>query len=281
MRRSRFMPIDLVVFDMAGTTVYDGDAVHNCLATAVAHAGASATRNQINAVMGMPKPEAITALLSAFRAVPPREDEVAAVYANFERLMLSHYRHDVRVRETDRASDVFSALRARGIKIALDTGFNRVIADAIVERLGWSSLVDATVTSDEVEHGRPKPDMIWRAMELTGVPDPARVAKVGDTPSDLHEGDAAGCSLVVGVTSGSHTEDELARHPHTHLIDSLVDLLGIIEDVDGSCERAPGDTSVPLLFTPGPLTTSYGVKISMQRDVGSRDVEFIETVDRI
>ena len=141
------MPIDLVVFDMAGTTVYDGDAVHNCLATAVAHAGASATRNQINAVMGMPKPEAIATLLSAFRAVPPREDEVAAVYANFERLMLSHYRHDVRVRETDRASDVFSALRARGIKIALDTGFNRVIADAIVERLGWSSLVDATVTS--------------------------------------------------------------------------------------------------------------------------------------
>jgi 2-aminoethylphosphonate-pyruvate transaminase len=275
------MPISLVVFDMAGTTVYDGDAVHNCLASAVAHAGASATRNQINAVMGMPKPVAIASLLSSFRSARPSDAEVARVYENFEQLMLNHYRNDARVRETDRASDVFGALRARGIKVALDTGFNRVIADAIVERLGWASLVDAVVTSDEVEHGRPHPDLIWRAMELTGVADPSRVAKVGDTPADLREGDAAGCTLVVGVTSGSHTEDELARHPHTHLIDSLVELLGIVEDVDRGCERAPGDTSVPLLFTPGPLTTSYAVKVSMQRDVGSRDVEFIETVDRV
>src|SRR5262245_38645914 len=167
------MAIDLVVFDMAGTTVYDGDAVHNCLATAVTHAGVSATRNQINAVMGMPKPVAIATLMSSFRAAPPAADEVAAVYENFERLMLNHYRHDNRVRETDRASDVFGALRARGVKVALDTGFNRVIADAILERLGWTTLVDATVTSDEVEHGRPKPDMIWRAMELTGVAEPS------------------------------------------------------------------------------------------------------------
>src|SRR6185503_18902893 len=99
------MTIDLVVFDMAGTTVYDGDAVHNCLATAVAHAGAQATRNQINAVMGMPKPVAIASLLSSFRAAPPSKDEVAVVHTNFERLMLNHYRHDARVRETDRASE--------------------------------------------------------------------------------------------------------------------------------------------------------------------------------
>jgi 2-aminoethylphosphonate-pyruvate transaminase len=32
----------------------------------------------------------------------------------------------------------------------------------------------------------------------------------------------------------------------------------------------------PLLFTPGPLTTSTTVKAAMQRDIGSRDVEFIE-----
>ena len=35
------------------------------------------------------------------------------------------------------------------------------------------------------------------------------------------------------------------------------------------------------LFTPGPLTTSPTVKQAMLRDLGSRDVEFIETVRRI
>src|SRR5262249_56551983 len=131
------------------------------------------------------------------------------------------------------------------------------------------------------EPGPPQPDRLSGGGARPGGRNPPRAEKGGDPPADLEEGDAAGCTLVVGVTSGQHTEDELARHPHTHLIDSLVDLLAIIEDVDGSCERAPGDASVPLLFTPGPLTTSYAVKVAMQRDVGSRDVEFIETVDRV
>lgn len=37
----------------------------------------------------------------------------------------------------------------------------------------------------------------------------------------------------------------------------------------------------PLLFTPGPLTTSASVKAAMQHDLGSRSPEFIELVARI
>jgi 2-aminoethylphosphonate-pyruvate transaminase len=40
-------------------------------------------------------------------------------------------------------------------------------------------------------------------------------------------------------------------------------------------------TTDPLLFTPGPLTTSRTVKAAMQRDVGSRDSEFIAVVAEI
>ena len=36
-----------------------------------------------------------------------------------------------------------------------------------------------------------------------------------------------------------------------------------------------------MLFTPGPLTTSQSVKLAMLRDLGSRDVIFIETVHHI
>ena len=35
------------------------------------------------------------------------------------------------------------------------------------------------------------------------------------------------------------------------------------------------------LFTPGPLTTSPGVKNAMLRDMGSRDAEFIATIQSI
>ena len=41
------------------------------------------------------------------------------------------------------------------------------------------------------------------------------------------------------------------------------------------------DIQEPLLFTPGPITTSSTVKGEMLRDVGSRDREFIEMVGDI
>jgi phosphoglycolate phosphatase-like HAD superfamily hydrolase len=47
---------------------------------------------------------------------------------------------------------------------------------------------------------------------------------VGDTASDLLAGSRSGASLVIGVLSGAHARAELARAPHTHLIESVADL---------------------------------------------------------
>jgi phosphonatase-like hydrolase len=218
--------IQLVVFDMAGTTVYDGDAVSLCLRAALTEHGVSATRDEVNAVMGLPKPVAIARLLAASSSGDVAAAEVKLVHEEFRRRMIAHYRGDPSVVPCDGAVETFDWLKRHDVKVALDTGFDRTIASAILERLGWadSPLIDATVTSDEVARGRPAPDMIERAMRLCGVVDHAAVGKVGDTPADLRQGTAAGCGLVVGVTSGSHSRAQLAAAPHTHLIDRLAEL---------------------------------------------------------
>jgi phosphonatase-like hydrolase len=221
---------ELVVFDIAGTTVFDGDAVGNCLRDALADvAGVSFSRDEVNAIMGIPKRVAIVQLLQT-RGRRSADGEVDAVYRGFESKMLDHYRTSPEIREVDGAAAVFSELRELGLKLVLDTGFARAVTDAVLARLGWDvpGTVDATVTADDVANGRPAPDMIYRAMQLTGVRDAGRVVKVGDTPSDLHEGTSAGCGMVVGVTSGSHTAGELRPHPHTLLIDSVRDLPGVL-----------------------------------------------------
>jgi phosphonatase-like hydrolase len=121
-------------------------------------------------------------------------------------------------------------LKAAGIKVFVDTGFDRPIVDALLQRMAWekNKLIDGSVTSDEVAHGRPHPDLIFRAMELAGVSDVKRVAKVGDTVSDLGEGTAAGCGWVIGITSGAFTKEQLSAVPHTHLINRIPDVLEII-----------------------------------------------------
>ena len=102
-------------------------------------------------------------------------------------------------------------------------------------------MIDADVASDEVPRGRPHPDMIRLLMSRLGIKDPSRVAKVGDTRADLEEGANAGCGLVIGVTSGTFTREELRTYPHTHILDSVAEVPTLVfssQTGDGSaCSR--------------------------------------------
>lgn len=219
--------IKLIVFDMAGTTVHDEDFVHQALASALEAAGFETTRDAINAVMGYPKPFAIEAILRD-KKVPAenRQAQTELIHSDFVDRMNQFYKTHPSVREIEGASEAFRQLKAAGILVGLDTGFGRSTADTIIARLGWvqQGLIDASVTSDEVDHGRPYPDMIQRLMKQTGVESMSEVAKVGDTPSDLMEGDRAGCRFNIGVTYGSHTLAELQEYPSTHLVDNILDI---------------------------------------------------------
>lgn len=225
------MSIKLVIFDMAGTTVRDDDAVNACLRAALApHADVS--RDEVNSVMGLPKPMAIRLILQQKLLGKQAVSDalVNAVHADFLSRMIGHYEQAPGIEPMPYAVDTFCQLKEAGLHIALDTGFSRPIVNAILKRLGWDEggLLDATVASDEVQRGRPHADLALKAMELIGIREPKRVAKVGDTPSDLQEGMAAGCGLIIGVTNGTHTRQQLVPYPHTHLLDSLRELPAVV-----------------------------------------------------
>ena len=224
--------IALVVFDIAGTTVNDDDSVNRCLRGALLAAGLEVTAAQVNAVMGLKKPEAIAILIDQSPLRDELQERVDPIHRDFVARSIEFYTGDPSVHEVPGASRVFESLKRSGILVALDTGFNRTITQVILDRLDWSHnrLIDATICSDEVRRGRPHPDMIETLMLRLEVADPKRVAKVGDTPADLQEGHRAGCGLVVGVTAGTHTRLELEPYPHHHLIKTIADfpeLLGL------------------------------------------------------
>jgi len=225
--------VSLVVFDMAGTTVHDDDAVNRLLRQSLARFGIQADRDEVNRVMGLPKPVAIQQLLDRPSSLS-RPELVEVIHSDFVARSIAFYHDDPGVREAEGASAVFESLAGMGVAVALDTGFSRVIGQVILDRLGWSrgSLVRAMVCSDEVARGRPFPDMIEHLMHRLGVADPRRVAKVGDTPSDLEEGTRAGCGLVVGVAGPTHSRDELRRFPHTHLVEMLGELPGLLASLE-------------------------------------------------
>jgi phosphonatase-like hydrolase len=224
---------ELIMFDLAGTTVKDNHDVHRALQHALAKFGVLISLAEANAVMGIPKPVAIRTLLNTCDTAhgPITEDLVQEIHHTFVEEMIHFYQEDPSVAEKDGVSDTFRKLKERKLKVAIDTGFDRQITDSILQRLGWlqKNLIDASVTSDEVPRGRPYPDLIFKAMELTHVTDSKSVAKVGDTTSDLLEGNSAGCGWVIGVTTGAYTRSELQKEKHTHLIENVHEVLGIFD----------------------------------------------------
>jgi phosphonatase-like hydrolase len=225
------MSVQLVVFDLAGTTVKENFDVQRILKNAFGKARLEITIEQANKVMGIPKPVAIRQLLEQVKHDSINDEIIRTIHADFVTDMIRFYEHDQSVQENVGVTETFKKLKQQGVKVVVDTGFDRPIVDALLNRMGWSAngLIDGSVTSDEVAHGRPYPDLIYRAMEITGVLDVKTVAKVGDTISDLQEGQAAGCGWVIGIASGAFSKSQLALVSHTHLIDQIPEILPILD----------------------------------------------------
>jgi phosphonatase-like hydrolase len=219
----------LAALDMAGTTIDEGGLVYSAIAAAVAEAaGGPVPAGLMSRWKGTSKQEAIAGLLGAMGSDDSRA-RVRAVYEDFAGRLAESYRTTPPA-AVPGATEMFETLRRAGVRVALQTGYDHGVASSIMTGLGWAvgETVDALVTSDTVAASRPAPYLIFHAMEATGVRDVRRVLTAGDTPNDLGAGMNAGARFVVGVTTGSFTRSQLEAEPHTHIMDSVAALPGLL-----------------------------------------------------
>jgi phosphonatase-like hydrolase len=224
------MLIELVVFDMAGTTVKDKNYVGIAFQNAMDKYGYPVAIENINPIMGYEKPLAIKMMLDKFE---PNRIKVTAslinsIHSEFVASMLNFYETSDDIVPLPHVEETFLKLRKAGIKVALDTGFSRDIADVIIRQLGWEDKIDFLVASDEVEQGRPYPDMIEKIKAALNIRSSDVIAKVGDTEVDINEGINSGCKYVIGITTGAFTREQLMPYNPTHIIDDIADVLSIV-----------------------------------------------------
>jgi phosphonatase-like hydrolase len=217
--------LQLLVFDMAGTTVEDGGQVPAAFAAALRECDIALRDEELANVRGASKREAIAELVGrhAGPAWQGRADEVyAAFVGHLEREFGSN------VKPIEGAQATFDFLRSQGIKIALTTGFDRDVAGMLLDSLRWRSRADAFVCGDDVPRGRPAPYLVFQAMAAAGVDCVHHVGTVGDTTLDLQAGYNAGVKLNIGVLSGAHDRARLSAQPHTHLLESVAELPALL-----------------------------------------------------
>ncbi len=223
--------IELAVLDMAGTTIDEAGAVYQALRAAVERNGVQVADADLQTWMGTDKREAIDALVRIGGGTPTPE-LVEDSYAVFAELLRVAYR-TTPPQPLPGVEQALAELRARGIKVALSTGFSDDVAGPLLASIGWSTgpdgNLDAVVTSDEVGAGRPAPYMIHRAMEKAGVLDVRKVLVAGDTAVDLQAGTNAGAGVVVGVLTGKVGRTYLEAHPHSYVLESAAELPSLAE----------------------------------------------------
>ena len=220
--------LKLVVFDIAGTTVKDNGNVAHTFIYALKQFGYTVPRKEVNYMMGYKKPVAISMLLEKFYPgeMFSQKNLVDKIHAVFIDTMVDFYANDTTLEPFANAEYIFSQLQSHDIKVALNTGFSKKITDTILKRLGWNrtKLIDFVISSDEVENGRPSPEMIFAIMKATGVANAAQVVKVGDTDVDILEGRLAGCGLVVSVSTGAYSRRQLLSYNPDAVIDDISEL---------------------------------------------------------
>jgi phosphonatase-like hydrolase len=221
------MSVEMVAFDVAGTVLNDDGLVVAAFKNAFeatqpdlwpSH-GQQWTQYAID-TMGQSKIHVFTELLG---------DAEKAHQANvaFEE---SYVREIANVGATPIAGteELFRYLRAKGIAVALTTGFSRSTLNTLLTELGWGDLVDLSVTPSEAGRGRPHPDMLNMAVEVLGITNPEHVVVCGDTAADMHAAVAFGAGQVFGVLTGAHSKEVLVEAGATSVINSVADLKSLI-----------------------------------------------------
>lgn len=108
------------------------------------------------------------------------------------------------------------ALRKAQVRIALATAADRGNIDFTLDELGIRDRFDALVGSEDVQRGKPHPDVYLRAAERLGI-EPGHCLAFEDSHSGIQAALAAGMH-VVGLAT-THSRSELEAYPLHALLD--------------------------------------------------------------
>ena len=187
LQRSTIMP-DAVVFDLDGVLM-DSEQLWNQSKQEVVRESGGRWRDEApTAMMGMSSPEWSAYMRDELGVDMDAGDINRAVVDRMEQ----HYSEHLPL--LPGAVEVVRSLHRRW-PLALASSSNREIIDFALDAAGLAGEFRATVSSEEVERGKPAPDVYLEAAHRLGV-EPERCVAIEDSSNGLRSAAAAGMAVI-------------------------------------------------------------------------------------
>lgn len=207
----------LIILDFDGTLADTQPLILRSLQGTITELGLpSRTDAECASIIGLPLKECFVKLLDA-------DDTLAERCCEVYRRLFDEYNHPGTVTLFPHVEETLHELHRRGLQLAICSSRARATLDRFVLSFGFEQLVQAVVSADDVQRGKPYPDPALRVLELTGCK-AEEALMVGDASYDILMGRAAGCHTC-GVTYGNQTAAQLRDAGADYLIDNFQELL--------------------------------------------------------
>ena len=180
--------IEAVIFDLDGVLIQTEEIWDEVREAYADEHGASYDAEAQRAMMGMSSLE-WSLFMHEELGIPEDPPDISAEVV---RRMEARYRE--RLPLIDGAEDAVRRLGARW-PLGLASSSNRPLIDTVLERSGLAPLFRATVSSEEVERGKPAPDVYVECARRLGV-EPTACAAIEDSHSGIRAAKAAGMRVV-------------------------------------------------------------------------------------
>jgi HAD superfamily hydrolase (TIGR01509 family) len=177
-----------VIFDLDGVLMDSEQRWNGAKEALVREAGGRWRDEAPTAMMGMSSPE-WAAYLRDHLGVSMDVEEISR---DVVRRMEEGYRRELPL--LPGASEAVRALAARW-PLGLASSSNREVIDLVLELAGFGDAFRVTVSSEEVERGKPAPDVYLAAARELGV-DPAGCVAIEDSSNGLRSAAAAGMTVI-------------------------------------------------------------------------------------
>ena len=177
---------DAVVFDMDGVLIDTEPTWRAVEIEAFASVGLQLTEEQCRQTMGV----RIEEVVEIWHRRHPWQEPAPAELA--ERIVAGVI-SAVEEQGSAKAGAVEAMRRVRdaGLRLGIASSSSRSLIDAVVARLGVAAMVDAIASAEEVDRGKPAPDVYLAAAQRLDVP-PRRCLAVEDSPNGVLSAKAAG-----------------------------------------------------------------------------------------